>query len=123
MKHTVDPRCNLEQELLRLYKQAAAERRFEVAEHLLCALERMATMAPASSRSVEEAYLFIVPRKLASTIGVDRSPATAVPQNRRLGRGAFQRQEARRIPSREGRPTAPERRRPVWRVAVRRTRM
>lgn len=60
MKHTVHVRCNLEQELLRLYKQAAAERRFEVAEHLLCALERMAATAPASACAVEEAYLFIV---------------------------------------------------------------
>jgi hypothetical protein len=59
MKHDLDACWSLEQGLLRLYRQAVAERRWEVAEHLLCALEERAMSEPACEAAVEQAYLCI----------------------------------------------------------------
>ena len=59
MKHDVDTCRILEQGLLRLYKQAVGERRWEVAEHLLRALEELAKSEPACQLAVEQAYLRI----------------------------------------------------------------
>lgn len=123
MKHAVHSRCSLERGLLRLYNQATAERHFEVAEHLLCALERMVTANPATTCAVEEAYLSIVPHRLPRTIDVDRSAATAPTQDRRLWFDAFHQQEARHVASQEGEPMAPDRTKYRHRVAVRRTRI
>lgn len=50
---------SLDQGLLRLYRQALAERRREVAEHLLSALEELAKSEPACEAAVEQAYLCI----------------------------------------------------------------
>lgn len=93
MKRAVYFRCSLERGLLRLYSQATAERRFEVAEHLLCALERMATVTPEAACAVEEAYLSMVPHRLP------------------------------RVPSQEGEPMTPGRTKYRRRVAVRGRRM
>ena len=49
----------LEWGLLRLYKQAVAERHMDVAEQMLCALEQLAKSDPTGKHAVEEAYLWI----------------------------------------------------------------
>ena len=59
MKHDLDACRSLEQGMLRLYKRAIAERRWEVAEHLLCALEQLAKSEPDCEATVEQAYLCI----------------------------------------------------------------
>ena len=59
MKHDVDTCQVLEHGLLRLYKQAVAQRRWEVAEHLLRALEELARSEPACQLTVDQAYLRI----------------------------------------------------------------
>ena len=50
---------SLDQGLLRLYRQALVERRREIAEHLLSALEELANSEPACEAAVEQAYLCI----------------------------------------------------------------
>ena len=59
MKLDLDASWSLDQGLLRLYKQALAERRPEIAEHLLSALEELAKSDPACEAAVEQAYLCI----------------------------------------------------------------
>ena len=59
MKHDLSSCRPLEQHLLQLYKQAVAERRWEVAEHLLCALEELVKSEPACGATLEQAYLCI----------------------------------------------------------------
>lgn len=59
MKHGIDACRSLEQGLLRLYRQAVVERRWEVAEPLMCALEQLAKSDPDCEASVEQAYLCI----------------------------------------------------------------
>ena len=48
----------LARELLRLYKQAVAEERSDVADHLLCALEQVAGREPACVPILDQAYLW-----------------------------------------------------------------
>jgi hypothetical protein len=48
---------SLEQRLLNLYKQAVGLRRWDVAEHLLSAIEACAPSAKAMSATVTEAYV------------------------------------------------------------------
>ena len=50
---------SLNQGLLRLYRQALAERRWEIAELLLSALEELANTEPTCEAAVEQAYLCI----------------------------------------------------------------
>jgi hypothetical protein len=50
---------SLEEGVLWLYQRAIAERRWEVAEPLMCALEQLAKENPACEASVEQAYLCI----------------------------------------------------------------
>lgn len=57
MKHDLSSCRPLEQHLLQLYRQAVAERRWEVAEHLLCALEEMVKSDPTCGAMLEQAYL------------------------------------------------------------------
>lgn len=59
MKMDLKAAPSLDQELLRLYKQALAERRWGTAEHLLSALEERAKSEPACQMAVEQAYLCI----------------------------------------------------------------
>lgn len=47
---------SLEAGVLSLCQRAIAERRWEVAESLMCALEQLAKANPASEASVEQAY-------------------------------------------------------------------
>ena len=63
VKHDVDTCRVLEHGLLRLYKQAVAQRRWEVAEHLLRALEELARSEPACQLTVDQAYLRIPHRQ------------------------------------------------------------
>ena len=58
---------SLDQGLLRLYRQALAERRREIAEHLLSALEELAKSEPACEAAVERAYLCISRRERVPT--------------------------------------------------------
>ncbi len=57
MKHRFEACRSLGQEVLRLYKQALTEHRWEVAECLMCALEEMAKSDAACEAEVEQAYL------------------------------------------------------------------
>lgn len=50
---------NLEQEVLRLYRRAVAERRWEIVEPLMCALEQLAKCDPGKEAAVSRAYLCI----------------------------------------------------------------
>jgi len=59
MVHRFEIRRSLEHEVLRLYKQAVAERRWEVAEPLMCALEQLAKFDSACKAAVDQAYLCI----------------------------------------------------------------
>ena len=59
MRLDLDAGRSLDQGLLRLYRQALAERRWEIAEHLLSALEELAKTKPACEAAVEQAYLCI----------------------------------------------------------------
>ncbi|WP_455240233.1 hypothetical protein [Variovorax durovernensis] len=59
MAHRSDVSQGLGQEVLRLYKQAVAERRWEVAEFLMCALEQLAKSDLESEAAVEQGYLYI----------------------------------------------------------------
>ena len=59
MRLDLDAGRSLDQGLLRLYRQALAERRWEIAEHLLSALEKLAKTEPACEAAVEQAYLCI----------------------------------------------------------------
>lgn len=52
---------SLEEGVLRLYKRAVAERRWEVAEPLMCALEQLAQADPACEAALELAYLCVDP--------------------------------------------------------------
>ncbi|OJT97258.1 MAG: hypothetical protein BGN90_02735 [Acidovorax sp. 65-7] len=54
-------RKSLEQEVLRLYKRAVAEQRWEIAEPLMCALEQLAQADPACEAALEQAYLCVNP--------------------------------------------------------------
>ncbi|MCT6720937.1 MAG: hypothetical protein ACT6S0_20930 [Roseateles sp.] len=62
MKQRFDASQSLAQEVLQLYKQAVAERRWAVAEFLMCALEELAKSEPACEEAVEQAYLCISQR-------------------------------------------------------------
>lgn len=55
----LDAGRSLDQGLLRLYRQALAERRWEIAEHLLSALEELAKSEPACEAATQQAYLCI----------------------------------------------------------------
>jgi hypothetical protein len=59
MAHRFDVSQGLGQEVLRLYKQAVAERRWEVAEFLMCALEQLAKSDSDSEVAVEQGYLYV----------------------------------------------------------------
>jgi DNA-binding SARP family transcriptional activator len=59
MVRRFETRKSLEQEVLRLYKRAVAERRWEIAEPLMCALERLAQADPAREAALELAYLCV----------------------------------------------------------------
>ena len=59
MRLDLDAGRSLDRGLLRLYRQALAERRWEIAEHLLSALEELAKSEPACEAAVEQAYLCI----------------------------------------------------------------
>lgn len=61
MKQGFDTSQSLAQEVLQLYKQAVADRRWEVAEFLMCALEELAKSEPTCEEAVEQAYLCICP--------------------------------------------------------------
>ena len=67
MRLDLDAGRSLDQGLLRLYRQALAERRWEIAEHLLSALEELAKTEPACEAAVEQAYLCISHRDSHST--------------------------------------------------------
>ncbi|RST48691.1 hypothetical protein [Variovorax sp. MHTC-1] len=54
---------SLEEGVLRLYRHAVAERRWEVAECLMCALEQLAKAEPDCEASVEQGYLCIGGRR------------------------------------------------------------
>lgn len=58
MTSDIESDLRLAQGLLRLYKLALAEGCSEVAEHLLCALERLAQTRPACEPVLDEAYLW-----------------------------------------------------------------
>ncbi len=55
----LDAGRRMDQGLLRLYRQALAEGRSEIAEHLLSALEELVKSEPACEAAVEQAYLCI----------------------------------------------------------------
>ncbi|WP_454902714.1 hypothetical protein [Variovorax gossypii] len=57
-------RCSLEQEVLRLYQRAVAERRWEIAEPLMCALEQLAQADPACEAALDQAYLCVNPSNM-----------------------------------------------------------
>ncbi|MGJ7538555.1 MULTISPECIES: hypothetical protein [unclassified Variovorax] len=61
MVRRFETRKSLEQEVLRLYKRAVAERRWEIAEPLICVLERLAQADPACEAPLELAYLCVNP--------------------------------------------------------------
>ena len=63
----LDAGRSLDQGLLRLYRRALAEQRWGIAEHLLSALEELATTEPACEAAVEQAYLCISHRESLST--------------------------------------------------------
>ncbi len=48
---------SLEQEVLRLYKQAVVARRWKIAEPLMCALEQLAKSDPTCGAALDHAYL------------------------------------------------------------------
>ncbi|ACM33603.1 MULTISPECIES: hypothetical protein [Diaphorobacter] len=50
---------SLEEEVLQLYKRAVAERRWEIAEPLMCALEQLAQANPDCETALESAYLCV----------------------------------------------------------------
>eukprot|EP01036_Dinobryon_divergens_P006277 gene6278-8326_t len=54
MKQRFDASQSLAQEVLQLYKQAVAERRWAVAEFLMSALEELAKSEPACEEAVEQ---------------------------------------------------------------------
>ncbi len=64
---------DLEQDLLSLCKRALAEQRWDVADHLLAALETLSRTAPEAARSVEQAYLFVDPAGATSCL-TERQP-------------------------------------------------
>lgn len=49
----------IEKDLLSLCKRALAEQRWDVADHLLAALETLSRTTPAAAESVEQAYLCV----------------------------------------------------------------
>lgn len=59
MKHDLSSCWPLDQHLLQLYTLAVCERRWEVAEYLLCALEALVKSEPACGATLEQAYLCI----------------------------------------------------------------
>ena len=67
MRLDLDAGRSLDQVLLRLYEQALAERRWEIAELLLSALEELANTEPTCEAAVEQAYLCISHRESLST--------------------------------------------------------
>ena len=76
MRLDLDAGRSLDQGLLRLYRQALAERRWEIAEHLLSALEELAKTEPACGAAVEQAYLCIsyresLPTRRGLTVQID----------------------------------------------------
>ena len=63
----------IEKDLLSLCKRALAEQRWDVADHLLAALETLSRTTPAAARSVEQAYLSVT-RASATRRFTDRQP-------------------------------------------------
>ncbi len=63
----------IEKDLLSLCKRALAEQRWDVAEHLLAALETLSRTTPAAARSVDEAFL-CVSQASATKRFADRRP-------------------------------------------------
>lgn len=59
MEYGFDVSESLEQGVLRLFKQAVANHRWEVADSLMDALQRLAKSDPAFEAALEEAYLCI----------------------------------------------------------------
>ncbi|WP_137860687.1 MULTISPECIES: hypothetical protein [Variovorax] len=59
MNHRFDVCRDLDQDVLWVYKRAVRERRWKVAEALMCALEELAKSDPACAITVEQGYLFI----------------------------------------------------------------
>lgn len=64
---------DLERGLLSLFKRAVAEQRWDVAEHLLAALEALSRTAPEAALSLEQAYLSLGAGD-ATTRVADRQP-------------------------------------------------
>jgi hypothetical protein len=58
-EHALDSDQWLALELLRLYRRVAAERRGDIAEHLLCALEHLAKSDSVCAAALDQAYLCI----------------------------------------------------------------
>lgn len=58
MASDLESDLGLARKLLRLYKLALAEGCSDVAEHLLCALERLAETKPACEPVLDQAYLW-----------------------------------------------------------------
>lgn len=54
-----DTRKSLDQEVLLIYKRAVAERRWAIAEPLMCALEQLAQADPDCEATLELAYLYV----------------------------------------------------------------
>lgn len=72
---------DLERALLSLCKRAVAEQRWDVAEHLLAALEALCRTAPEAAASLEQVYLSLGAGDAATRVA-DRQPQ---PVNRRRG--------------------------------------
>ena len=93
MARVTRPCHSLERRLLQLYQQAVAEKQFNVAEHILCALERMAARTPALKGTVDEAYLFIIHDGHSKSSEFDGSADTTPPEEIQRKREASRRGE------------------------------